>query len=162
MQMRGVAIVAGACVALAVAAAPAASARAATCPRNGTLHGVSVLIECGPAKASVKFGATHLALKSGMCLKSSQNFSFGFGTIPAGPGLKRPPDSFQLIAGGGSATMHDGTYSSTVMVSRLGKNYIGDAVKVKLTRKETAGTFSGTVTWALGSTKVAVSGTFTC
>lgn len=162
MQVRGVAIVAGACAALAVAAAPASAHRAATCPRNGTLHGVSVLIECGQAKASVKFGATHLALTNGMCLKSKSNFSFGFGTIPAGPGLKKPPDSFQLLAGGGTATMRDGTYSSTIMVSRLGKNYIGDSVKVKLTRKESAGTFSGTVTWALGSTKVAVSGSFTC
>jgi hypothetical protein len=162
MKMRGVAIVAATCSALAVAAVPASAQRSATCPHNGTLDGVSVLIECGPAKASVKFGAAHLALKNGKCLKSSQNFSFAFGTIPAGVGLKRPPDSFQLIAGGGSATMHDGTYSSTVMVSRLGKNYIGDSVKLKLTRKETAGTFSGTVTWALGNKKVAVSGSFTC
>ncbi|HEY4413925.1 MAG TPA: hypothetical protein VGN06_13075 [Gaiellaceae bacterium] len=162
MQMRGVAIVAASFSALAVAAAPASAHRAATCPHNGTLNGVSVLIECGPAKASVTFGATHLALKNGKCLKSSANFSWAFGTIPAGPGIKRPPDSFQLIAGGGSTTMHDGTYSATVMVSRLGKNYIGDSVKLKLTRKESAGTFSGTVTWALGTKKVAVSGSFTC
>ena len=142
--------------ALAATAAPASARHAATCPHPGTLNGVSVLIECGPAKASVKFGATHLALKNGKCLKSSQNFSFGFGTIVAGTGLKRPPDSFQLLAGAGSS----GT--ATVMVSRLGKNYIGDTVTFKLTHDRTAGTFSGTVTWALGSTKVPVSGSFSC
>jgi hypothetical protein len=148
--------------ALAVAATAASARRTATCPHDGTLNGVSVLIECGPAKASVKFGATHLALKNGKCTKSSANFGFAFGTIVAGPGIKRPPDSFQLLAGGGSITMHDGTYSSTVMVSRLGKNYIGDSVKLKLARKESAGTFSGTVTSAIGTKKVAVSGSFTC
>jgi len=142
--------------ALAATAAPASAQRAATCPHPGTLDGVSVLIECGTAKASVTFGATHLALKNGTCLKSSQNFSFGFGTIVAGTGLKRPPDSFQLLAGAGSS----GT--ATVMVSRLGKNYIGDTIAYKLTHKRTAGTFSGTVTWALGNTKVAVRGSFTC
>src|SRR5690349_850613 len=96
-------------------AAPASAQRAATCPHPGTLNGVSVLIECGSAKASVKFGATHLALKNGKCTKSSENFGFAFGTIVAGTGLKRPPDSFQMIAGGGVS----GT--ATVMVSRLGK-----------------------------------------
>jgi hypothetical protein len=160
MKMRGVVIVAASSAALAVA--PASAQRTATCPRSGTLNGVSVLIECGPAKASVKFGATHLALKNGMCLKSSANFSFAFGTIVAGPGIKRPPNSFQILAGGGSTAMHDGAYSSTVMVSQAGKNYIGDTVKLKLTRNRSAGTFSGTVTWALGTKKVAVSGSFTC
>jgi hypothetical protein len=162
MKMRGVAIVAASSAALVVAVTPAAAQRATTCPRSGTLNGVSVLIECGPAKASVKFGATHLALKNGECLKSSENFSFAFGTIVAGPGIKRPPNSFQMLAGGGNTAMHDGAYSSTVMVSQSGKNYIGDTVKLKLTRNRSAGTFSGTVTWALGTKKVAVSGSFTC
>jgi hypothetical protein len=162
MQMRAFAVVAASCSVLAVAAAPASAHRVAVCPRPGTLDGVSVLIECGPANASVKFGATHLALKNGKCQKSSENFSFAFGTIVAGPGIKRPPNSFQIVAGGGSTAMHDGAYSSTVMVSQAGKNYIGDTVNLKLTRNRSAGTFSGTVTWALATKKVAVSGSFTC
>ena len=48
------------------------------------------------------------------------------------------------------------------MVSRSSKSYIGDTVKLKLTGNRSAGTFSGTVTWALGTTKVAVHGSFTC
>lgn len=149
--------------ALAVGVAPASAQRAVTCPHNGTINGVSVLIECGPAKASVKFGAAHLALKNGMCIKSSENFTFSFGAIVTEPNSKRPPDSFQLIAGGGSTpASHDGAYSATVMVSRLGKSYIGDTVKLKLTHSRRAGTFVGTVAWALGNTKVAVSGSFTC
>lgn len=152
------------CAALALSAGPASAQRAATCPHSGTLNGVSVLIECGPAKASVLFGGTHLALKNGKCTKTNENFTFAFGVIVAGPTSKKPPDSFQLIAGGsgGNAASHDGTYSATVMASRLGRSYIGDAVKLKLARNRSAGTFSGTVTLGSGTKKVAVSGSFTC
>ena len=162
MQMRGLATVL-ATLAAASAAGPASAHRAATCPHSGTVNGISVLIYCGPAKASVLFGGTHLALKNGQCTKSSENFGFTFGDVVAGPTSKKPPDSFLLIAGGGSKpASHDGAYTSTVMVSRSGKSYIGDTVKLKLTGNRSAGTFSGTVTWALGTTKVAVHGSFTC
>ena len=162
MQLQGLATVL-ASVAAAAAAGPASAHRTATCPHPGTVNGISVLIYCGPAKASVLFGGTHLALKNGQCTKSSENFGFTFGDVVAGPTSKKPPDSFLLIAGGGSKpASHDGAYTSTVMVSRSGKSYIGDTVKLKLTGNRSAGTFSGTVTWALGTTKVAVHGSFTC
>ncbi len=150
-------------VTLAAVLAGSASAQRDVCPHPGTVGGASVLIECGSAKASVTFGSTHLALKDGLCTKAAGLFTLAFGDIAAGPPSKHPPNSFQVIAGGGGTkASHDGTYSATVMTTEAGKNYIGDTMKLKLTKNVTAGTVSGTVTWALGNKKVAVSGSFTC
>ena len=73
----------------------------------------------------------------------------------AGPTTKPPPDSFQLIA-----DAHGGT--ATLQIARGGKQYIGEAMKLKLAPNRSSGSLSGTVTWAAGTTKVAVSGSFTC
>jgi hypothetical protein len=158
------ALLAAGCVALAVAAVPASARPSAICPHPGTINGVSVLVECGPAKATLRFGVTRLALKNGQCQKTSANFTLGFGAVVAEPTTKRPPDSFQLIAGGSgsSAASHDGSYSATVMFTRSGRNYAGETVKLTLTRKRSAGTFSGVVTSTTGTAKVKLSGSFTC
>jgi hypothetical protein len=141
--------------ALAATATPASARPSATCPHSGTMNGVSVLIACGPAKAPLRFGAARLALRNGQCTKTSSNFGLTFGAAVAGPTTKPPPDSFQLIAG-----PHGGT--ATLQIARSGKQYIGDAMKLKLTPSRSAGTLSGVVTLASGNTKVAVSGSFTC
>jgi hypothetical protein len=73
----------------------------------------------------------------------------------AGLSSKPPPDSFELIAGA-----HGG--SATLQISRGGKAYIGDAMKLKLTASRKAGTLNGAVTLASGNTKVAVSASFSC
>ncbi|MBV8478896.1 MAG: hypothetical protein JOY72_01205 [Actinobacteria bacterium] len=157
---RGVLAVA---VVVAAVLAGGASASRDVCPHPGTVGGASVLIECGSAKASIAFGKTHLVLKNGLCTKAAGLFTLAFGDIAAGPPSKHPPDSFQVIAGGnGAKASRDGTYSATVMATEADKNYIGDTMKLKLTKNVSAGTVSGTVTWALGTTKVAVSGSFTC
>ena len=150
--------------ALALLAAPAGARRSATCPHPGTINGVSVLIECGPAKATMHLGGVAIALKSGLCQRTSENFTIGFGAVLTGPTSKRPPDTFQLVAGGSGtrAAAHDGTYTATLQLTRLGRGYIGETMKLKLTHKRSAGTFSGTLTSTTSDKKVAASGSFTC
>jgi hypothetical protein len=152
------------CAALAAVAMPASARTSATCPHPGTINGVSVLIECGPAKATLRFGTTRLALKNGKCQKTSENFTLGFGAVLAGPTTKSAPDSLQLIAGGSgsSAASHDGPYSATVMFTRSGRSYAGETVKLTLTHKRSAGTLSGVLTSTTGTKKVTISGTFAC
>ena len=146
-----------------VAAGPATARRAATCPHAGTINGVSVLVECGPAKATMHFRGALLKLGNGLCQRNSENFTLGFGAVLTGPSSKRPPDTFQLIAGGGGhPASHDGVYSATLQLIRSGRGYVGETMKLTLTHKRSAGTFSGTVKSTAGNAKVAVSGSFTC
>ncbi len=135
--------------------APGLARGSGTCPHPGTLNGVSVLIACGRAKAMLHFGSTRLALRNGQCVKTSSNFGLDFGAALDGPTTKPPPDSFQLIAGphGGSATLQ---------IARGGKQYIGDTMKLTLPPSRSSGALSGTVTLAAGTTKLAVTGSFTC
>ena len=148
---------------LPIATAPASARRTALCPHPGTINGVSVLIECGPAKATMRFRGVALKLKNGLCQRNSQNFTLGFGAVLTGPSSKRPPDTFQLIAGGGAhPASHDGAYSATLQLVRSGHGYVGETITLVLTRKRTAGTFSGTLKSTTGNAKVQVSGSFTC
>jgi hypothetical protein len=161
--IRVLATVAAALAALVLSAAPASAHHAATCPQAGTINGVSVLIECGPAKATMRFRGAPLKLKNGLCQRTSENFSLGFGAVLTAPSSKRPPDTFQLIAGGGShPASRDGSYSATLQFTRSGSNYIGETMKLTLSHKRRAGTFSGTLTSTTSSKKLAVSGSFTC
>jgi hypothetical protein len=148
---------------VALAATPASARHAATCPHPGTINGVSVLIDCGPAKATMRFRGTLLRFKNGLCQRTSENFTLGFGAVLTGPSSKRPPDSFQMIAGGGNhPASHDGVYSATLQLMRSGHGYVGDAMKLTLTHKRRAGTFSGVLDSTQTNAKVAVSGSFTC
>jgi len=94
-------------------------------------------------------------MKNGQCVKSSSNFGLNFGAALDGPTTKPPPEGFQLIAGpkGGLATLQ---------IAHGGKQYIGEAMKLKLTSKATGGTLTGVVTLASGNTKVPVSASFSC
>jgi hypothetical protein len=76
---RTVGVIVAAFAAVVVAAAPASGRQVATCPHDGTINGVPVLIACGPAKATVHFGGTRLSMRNGQCLKSSANFALNFG-----------------------------------------------------------------------------------
>lgn len=152
---KAIAVVLAASSALLGASAPAVAQRAAACPHSGTINGVSVLIACGPAKATLHFAGAPLTLRNGQCVKTSSNFGLDFGAAVAGPTTKPPPDSFQLISG-----PHGGT--ATLQIARGGKQYIGDAMKLKLSPSRRSGTLSGTVTWAAGTTKAVVSGSFSC
>ncbi len=153
-----------AALALSLAAAPTPARPSAVCPHPGTIDGMSVLIDCGPDKATIKFGGATLALKNGLCQKTSENFTLGFGAVLTGPATKRAPDTFQLIAGGSGkkAASHDGTYSASLQFTRAGRSYAGDALKLTLTHKRAAGTLAGTLTSTTSNKKVAISGSFTC
>jgi hypothetical protein len=152
---KGLAVLLATCSFLLAATAQAGARPSGECPRSGTIDGVSVLIACGPAKATLHFGAARLTMRNGQCARTSSNFGLTFGAALDGPSTKPPPDSFQLIAGpkGGTATLQ---------IARGGKQYIGEAMKLKLTANRRSGTLSGTVTPAAGTTKVAVSGSFAC
>lgn len=151
----GVTLAVVAALAATAVASSASGRRSATCPHSGTINGVSVLIACGPAKATLRFGTTRLAMSDGQCARTSSNFGLTFGAAVARPTTKPPPNSFQLIAG-----PHGGT--ATLQIARGGKQYIGDAMKLRLASSRTSGTLSGVVTLASGNTKVPVSGSFTC
>jgi hypothetical protein len=157
----GKAILACTAVACALAAATA-PASAQTCPHPGTVNGVSVLIYCGSAKATVKAGATTISWKNGMCKKAVGNFYLSFGAIVTQQ-TKRAPDSLQVIAGSSAKpATHDGSYSgTTVMMTRAGKSYIGDSMKLTLTHNTRAGTVTGVIE-PIGSAKVAFHASFTC
>jgi len=148
-------VFAAAWAAASVAVAPVSARTSATCPHPGTVNGVDVLIACGSAKATIHFGSARLALKNGQCVKTNSNFGLNFGAAVAGVTSKPPPDSFQLIAG-----PHGGT--ATLQIARNGKQYIGETMTLKLMANRKGGSIAGVVTWAAGTTKVPVSGSFSC
>jgi hypothetical protein len=145
---------------LAVGAAPAA---AKTCPYPGTVGGVSVLVYCGSAKATVKLGAKASAWKNGQCKKLGSNFYVNFGSIVTQP-VKKAPDSFQIIAGtDAKPATKDGSYAgTTVMLNTGGVNYLADALTLTLTHGARAGSLTGTIAPSRGGAKVAFHATFTC
>jgi hypothetical protein len=159
MRSAVLASVAAACV-LAAGAAPAS---AQTCPHPGTVNGQSVLIYCGPAKATVKLGATTFKLTNGLCKKAVGNFYLSFGAVVTQQ-TKHAPDSFLVIAGSSAKpATHDGSYSgTTVMMTRSGKSYLADALTLILSHGTKAGTLSGTIEPTSTSGKLAFHASFTC
>jgi len=149
--------------AFALAAAPTSARRTAMCPHPGTINGVSVLIDCGPAKATMRFRGASVKYANGLCQRNSSNFTLGFGAVLTGLSSKRPPDTFQLIAGGGThPATHDGVYSATLQLMRSGHGYVGETIKLTLTHKRGAGSFTGTVKATTTNATFPVSGSFTC
>ena len=147
-----------AAVAACALAAGATPAAAQTCPHPGTVNGVSVLIYCGPAKATVKMGSQTFTLKNGLCKKAAGNFYLSFGDVVTQQ-TKHAPDSFLVIA---TATK-DGSYSgTTVMATRSGHGWLADSTVLTLTH----GTKAGTVVGPIGSTqtnaKLTLHVTFSC
>jgi hypothetical protein len=158
--MRSIALLAsGAACALAVCASPAS---AQVCPHPGTVNGVSVLVYCGPAKATVKAGSLTFSLKNGQCKKAVGNFYLSFGAVVTQQ-TKHAPDSLLVIAGSSAKpATHDGSYAgTTVMMTRAGTSYIGDSMTLTLTHKTRAGTVTGMIE-PIGHPKVAFHLTFTC
>jgi len=155
MRIGGATVLAAWACALAAGAAPAA---AQTCPHPGTVNGISVLIYCGHAKATVKAGAKTFSLKNGLCKVAAGNFYLSFGDVVQQP-TKHAPDSLLVIA---TAT-HDGSYSgTTVMMTRTGKSYLGDPLTLALTHATKAGTVTGTIEPTLTNGKLAFRLTFSC
>jgi hypothetical protein len=116
------------------------------------INGVPARTFCGPAKATVKLGATSVAYKQGACSKSVVGFTINIGTVVLG-NLKKKPEYFGITVKA-TAGAHA---NSGVAVVHAGKSY---AVLGTVTLKPglKSGTFSGKV---FGSpTKIA--GSFSC
>ena len=155
--MGGKAILACTAVACALAAG-AAPASAQICPHPGTVNGISVLVYCGTAKATVKMGSQTFMLKNGQCKKAVGNFYLSFGDVVTQQ-TKKAPDSFLVIA----TASKDGTYSgTTVMVTRSTRGWLADSAKLTLTHGTKAGTVTGTLTSTQTNAKVALHLTFSC
>lgn len=139
-----------------------ARASAQTCPHPGTVNGVSVLVYCGHARATVKVGGTTLSFTNGLCKKAVGNFYLSFGATVTEQ-TKHAPDSFQLIAGSSAKpATRDGSYpDTTVMMTKSGKSYLADSLTLTLTHGTKAGTATGTIL-PIGHAKVAFHATFTC
>ena len=146
--------------ALAAGAAPAAPQ---TCPHPGTVKGISVLVYCGSAKATVKLGATTIRWKNGQCLKVGSNFYVNIGDIVTQP-VTKAPDSFQVVAGtSAKPATKDGTYpGTTVMMSHSGHGYLADALVLTLAHGTKAGTLKGTIESTSSNAKYAFHATFSC
>ena len=155
--MGGKAILACTAVACALAAG-AAPASAQTCPHPGTVNGISVLIYCGSATATVKMGSQTFKLKNGQCKKAAGNFYLSFGDVVTQQ-VKKAPDSFLVIA----TASKDGTYSgTTVMATRSTHGWLADSAKLTLTHGTKAGTVTGTLESTQTNAKVALHLTFSC
>jgi hypothetical protein len=127
------------------------------------VNGIGVLIYCGSAKATVTLGAKTFTWKNGQCKKVGTNFYVNFGDIVTEQ-AKKAPDSFQVIAGtAAKPATKDGTYSgTTVMMTKSGKGYLGDALTLKLTHGTKAGTLAGTVEPTATNGKFAFHATLSC
>jgi hypothetical protein len=111
----------------------------------------------------VKVGAKTSVWKNGQCKKLGSNFYANFGDIVTQQ-VRKAPDSFQIIAGGGAKpATKDGSYTgTTVMMNKGGVNYLADALTLTLTHNARAGTLTGTIAPSRGGAKVAFHATFSC
>ena len=141
-----------------LAAGVADPASAQTCPHPGTVGGQSVLVYCGSAKATVKFGAATFKLTNGLCKKAVGNYYLSFGAVVTQQ-TKHAPDSLLVIA----TAKKDGSYpGTTIMMTRRGKSYISAAVTLKLSHGTKAGTLSGSMESTTTNAKPAINAFFTC
>jgi hypothetical protein len=122
---------------------------------------------CGPAEATVHYGAQTLKFSNGDCTKTAQYVSVNIGTVVLGTTTKPKPDYFGLDIGklpgsAGKPAGKDGTYIGGVMALAHGvKTYlvVPNTLKIMLSGGRTDGTFSGT---GFGASSPKVTGTFSC
>ena len=84
-----------------------ATAREACTAGVKTVSGVTYRTFCGPAKATVTAGSTHLAFSGGECSKEGGAFSVNIGTITLPPGKPK-----YVYFGITVFTTHAGTFKS--------------------------------------------------
>ena len=147
----GLALVALAAAAFGAAAGQSASAGCVAGVKK--INGVPARTFCGPAKASVKLGATTVRYANGECSKSSFGWTINIGTIVIG-NLKKKPEYFGITVTSAKAGSHP---KSGPAIVHAGKSYaVLGTVTLKAGLK--SGTFSGKV---FGSPQ-RISGSFTC
>jgi hypothetical protein len=153
--MKGTIAIAGAVVALTVAAAAfAAPQRASSCVAGvKKINGVSARTFCGPAKATVHINGKTVFYKGGACSKSSFGWSINIGTVVLGT-LAKKPEYFGITTGAKAGTQSNGAVA--VVHGGKGVAVTGGAITLKAGLK--SGTFSGKVFGA----PTRVTGSFTC
>jgi hypothetical protein len=146
-------------ITLAVAALAAAaftsttSAQATACVEGvKKINGVPARTFCGPAKATVKLGASTVSYAGGSCSKSSFGWTINIGTVVIG-NLKKKPEYFGITVPA-KAGAHS---NSGPAIVHAGKSYaVLGTVTLKAGLK--SGTFSGKV---FGSPQ-RIAGSFSC
>jgi hypothetical protein len=143
------------------AVSPLASPVSVACtPTVETIHGVSVSVSCGPAKASVTYKGKTYKFSVGRCHKVGGAYFVNIGKSAA---LGDTPVAYAFDVGVSSYPKpHDGTYHTTVtLVWQIpGKRFqLKAPYNVTLSGKLTKGTFSGTV---LRSGPAVAKGSWTC
>ena len=145
-------------VAAAALGGVAASSTTAACkPGTRTINGVKVVVFCGPAKATAKFGGTTVTFRNGACVRSvSKTWAINVGTATVAP--KAPKFKYFGITIG--KLRGDGTYrKASVGFQWKGKSYGVTGAVVTIKGKATRGTFKGRLDQGA---RRAVSGSFTC
>ena len=152
------AFVLAALVVLVAAAAESGPGVAAACKPGA--HKVGKVIYrtyCGPASASVKVaGKTH-TFRNGSCLRAgiTRVFTMSIGKLTSRKGKPR----YSYFGVTVPNAKHDGVYSRAVITWSIGgKRYSLSNVKLRLTNKQTRGSFSGRAAGRRG----AVTGSFRC
>lgn len=107
---------------------------------------------CGPAKATVHYGAKTWSFSQGQCSTTGGYFTVNIGTVVLGVTSKPKPEYFGLTV--------QGKKPVAIAINHAGKGYALrlDTAKVTVAPNKKKGTFSGTV--FAGATKV--SGSFSC
>lgn len=137
-------------VVAAAAFVPASSAHTSCTAGVKTVNGLTERTFCGPAKATVHYGAQTFSFKGGNCAKSGPYYAVNIGTVVLGITSKPKPDYFGLDIG------KPGT--DVLALDHGGKAYLVLGTTLKVVRSGNHGTFSGTAFG--GSPKV--TGSFSC
>jgi hypothetical protein len=153
------AIVPAALVMLAATAAAGAATKAAAVCRPGTQKVGSVVyrVYCGPASATVKVGGETHAFHNGSCVRVgiTKVFTMSIGKLTISKGKPRY-NYFGVTVVGANG---DGTYRRAVVTWAFGgERQALSSVNLRLTHKQTRGSFSGRATGSHDT----VTGSFRC
>jgi len=157
--MRRGALVLAALLALAAVATAGAGTKAAAACKPGihTVGKVTYRVFCGPASATVKTaGKTH-AFRNGSCLRAgiTRVFTMSIGRLTMSKG--KPKYSYFGVTV--PSANHDGVFRRVVVTWAIGgKRYSLSNAKLRLTNKQTRGSFSGRTVGKRGT----VTGSFRC
>jgi len=152
------AFILGAFVVLVAAASGNGTGFAAACKPGA--HKVGKVIYrtyCGPASASVKVAGKTYTFRNGSCLSAgiTRVFTMSIGKLSSRKGKPR----YSYFAVTVPNAKHDGVYRRAVITWSIGgKRYSLSNVKLRLTNKQTRGSFSGRDVGRRG----AVTGSFRC
>jgi hypothetical protein len=148
-------------------ARPLQPKRAACTVKHTTIGGHSAVVECGPAKATVRYGGKTFKFSGGTCKRTSAPFPAVAFTLYIGTRVTGAASPHLFFAFGD--VKRDGTYTTAdfeVGFQEDGVAYSLHKGKTTVSRRLRQGTFSGgTVIFGkgkLGAKGKAISGAFTC